>query len=111
MRIDGQASRQDTLYQEAMAVYKNALERLVRAYEANPDKQGDLLQDVHLALLAKPPKLRRAVLIRHRSIVIPLGVLMILIAVFWYARMRWQAPKIQRELDDLRHIRSASSEG
>ena len=50
MLIDGQSSRQDKLYEEAIAAHKNALERLVRAYEANPDKHGDLLQDVHLAL-------------------------------------------------------------
>jgi RNA polymerase sigma-70 factor (ECF subfamily) len=50
MPIGDQSSRQDKLYEEALALYKNALERLVRAYESNSDKQGDLLQDVHLAL-------------------------------------------------------------
>jgi RNA polymerase sigma-70 factor (ECF subfamily) len=43
-------SRQDKLYEDAIAMHKHALERLVRAYEANPDKQRDLLQDVHLAV-------------------------------------------------------------
>ena len=43
-------SRQDELYEEAGAAYSHALERLVRAYEADPDKQRDLLQEVHLAL-------------------------------------------------------------
>jgi len=50
MLIDGGFPRQDKLYEEAIALHKSAIERLVRAYEANPDKQGDLLQDVHLAL-------------------------------------------------------------
>lgn len=44
------SSRQDELYTEAAAAHKKALERLVRAYEANADKQRDLLQDIHVAL-------------------------------------------------------------
>jgi RNA polymerase sigma-70 factor (ECF subfamily) len=44
------ASRQDDLYNEAAAHHGHALERLVRAYEADPDKQRDLLQEVHFAL-------------------------------------------------------------
>jgi len=43
-------SRQDELYEEAATAYNHALERLVRAYEANADKQRDLLQEIHLAL-------------------------------------------------------------
>ena len=43
-------SDQDRLYREAAAEYGAALERLVRAYEADADKQRDLLQDVHIAL-------------------------------------------------------------
>jgi RNA polymerase sigma-70 factor, ECF subfamily len=50
MLLDAHFPRQDKLYEEAIAAHKSALERLVRAYEANPDKQGDLLQEVHLAL-------------------------------------------------------------
>jgi RNA polymerase sigma-70 factor (ECF subfamily) len=42
--------RQDDLYQEATAAHSRALERLVQAYEAQPDRQHDLLQDIHLAL-------------------------------------------------------------
>jgi RNA polymerase sigma-70 factor (ECF subfamily) len=41
---------QDELYQEAAAAYAAALQRLARAYEADSDKRGDLLQDIHLAL-------------------------------------------------------------
>jgi RNA polymerase sigma-70 factor (ECF subfamily) len=33
-----------------MTAHKHALERLARAYEANPDKQRDLLQEIHLAI-------------------------------------------------------------
>lgn len=43
-------SRQDDLYGEAAASYGAALERLARAYEADPDRRRDLLQDLHLAL-------------------------------------------------------------
>ena len=44
------ASRQDDLYNEAARTHAHALERLVRAYEADADKQRDLLQEIHLAL-------------------------------------------------------------
>ena len=43
-------SRQDDLYNETAAAYGPALERLVQAYEAHPDRRQDLLQDIHLAL-------------------------------------------------------------
>jgi RNA polymerase sigma-70 factor (ECF subfamily) len=41
---------QDDLYKETMTVYGAALGRLVRAYEADPDKRLDLLQEIHFAL-------------------------------------------------------------
>jgi RNA polymerase sigma-70 factor, ECF subfamily len=44
------ASREDALYQETAAGYGAALERLARAYEADPERRRDLLQEIHLAL-------------------------------------------------------------
>jgi len=41
---------QDELYGEAAAAYGAALERLARAYEADPDLRRDLLQEIHVAL-------------------------------------------------------------
>jgi RNA polymerase sigma-70 factor, ECF subfamily len=41
---------QDLLYQDAARTYGAALERLVRAYEADPEIRRDLLQDIHVAL-------------------------------------------------------------
>src|SRR5260370_3350227 len=41
---------QDDLYQEAADTYGSALDRLARAYEADPDTPRDLLQDIHLQL-------------------------------------------------------------
>jgi RNA polymerase sigma-70 factor, ECF subfamily len=41
---------QDDLYREAADTYGAALDRLVRAYEVDTDKQRDLLQEIHLAL-------------------------------------------------------------
>lgn len=41
---------QNDLYQQAAAEYGAALARLARGYEADPDKQRDLLQEIHLAL-------------------------------------------------------------
>jgi len=37
-------------YEEASAAYGPALERLARAYEADPDRRRDLLQEIHIAL-------------------------------------------------------------
>jgi RNA polymerase sigma-70 factor (ECF subfamily) len=43
-------SAQKDLYKEAAQTFGAVLQRLVRAYEADPDKRRDLLQDIHLAL-------------------------------------------------------------
>jgi len=40
----------DETYQEASAAYGAALSRLARAYEAEPEKRGDLLQEIHIAM-------------------------------------------------------------
>ena len=40
----------EELYEEAAASCRGALDRLVRAYERDPDKRRDLLQDIHVAL-------------------------------------------------------------
>jgi len=44
------AARQDIRYECVAADYGTALERLARAYEADPDKRRDLLQEIHVAL-------------------------------------------------------------
>jgi RNA polymerase sigma-70 factor (ECF subfamily) len=41
---------QDDLYEEAVKTYGTALERLARAYEADPEVRRDLVQDIHVAL-------------------------------------------------------------
>jgi RNA polymerase sigma-70 factor (ECF subfamily) len=43
-------STQDDRYRTAAAEFGGALERLARAYEADPDRRRDLLQEIHLAL-------------------------------------------------------------
>lgn len=43
-------ARREDLYEEAVRTHGAALDRLVRAYEADPEVRRDLLQDVHLAL-------------------------------------------------------------
>jgi len=48
--ICGVSHSQDALYQQATSDFGDALDRLVRAYELDPDKRRDLLQDIHLAL-------------------------------------------------------------
>jgi RNA polymerase sigma-70 factor (ECF subfamily) len=47
--LTGQQS-QDELYQSAAETYGLSLERLARAYEADPDRRRDLVQDIHLQL-------------------------------------------------------------
>jgi RNA polymerase sigma-70 factor (ECF subfamily) len=42
--------RQDDLYLEAAEKYAAPLVRLVRAYEAEPERRRDLLQEIHIAL-------------------------------------------------------------
>src|SRR5215217_8164951 len=37
-------------YEQATAAYGPALERLARAYEPDPDRRRDLLQEIHIAL-------------------------------------------------------------
>jgi RNA polymerase sigma-70 factor (ECF subfamily) len=44
------AVSQDDLYTGAAAEYGDALERLARAYEADPERRRDLLQEIHFAL-------------------------------------------------------------
>jgi len=46
----GQTERQDVLFQDAITRYGPALDRLVRAYEADPEKRRDLSQEVQLAV-------------------------------------------------------------
>jgi RNA polymerase sigma-70 factor (ECF subfamily) len=43
-------SNRDELYMDVSAAYGGALERLARAYEADQDRQQDLLQEIHLAI-------------------------------------------------------------
>src|SRR5262252_4957044 len=40
----------DQLYEEAAANCGAAIDRLARAYEPDPDKRRDLLQEIHVAL-------------------------------------------------------------
>ena len=48
MAHDGRT--RDELYEEAAASCSGALARLARAYEPDPDKRRDLLQEIHVAL-------------------------------------------------------------
>jgi len=41
---------QDRQFEEAVAIHGAALERLARAYEADPETRRDLLQEIHIAL-------------------------------------------------------------
>src|SRR5690348_15665336 len=38
------------MYRDAAAKYGSALERLARAYEADPERRRDLIQDIHFQL-------------------------------------------------------------
>lgn len=49
-RVRADTSRQDRRYDEAIAEFGDALDRLVRAYEADLEKRRDLSQEIHLAV-------------------------------------------------------------
>ncbi len=42
--------QQDALYEEANGLYRRLLWRLAGAYEADPDRRSDLLQEIHVEL-------------------------------------------------------------
>ena len=44
------AADRDALYKQAAAEFSGAIDRLARAYEPDPDKRRDLVQDIHVAL-------------------------------------------------------------
>jgi RNA polymerase sigma-70 factor (ECF subfamily) len=44
------APGRDACYQEAVDRFGRALDRLARAYEIDPDRRRDLLQDIHFAI-------------------------------------------------------------
>src|SRR5512145_1381097 len=46
----GRAIEQEQRYAEAAAAFGPAIDRLARAYERDPDKRRDLLQEIHVAL-------------------------------------------------------------
>jgi RNA polymerase sigma-70 factor (ECF subfamily) len=48
MWVPKSATDRNDLYQEVTATFGRALERLARAYEADPDRRQDLLQEIHL---------------------------------------------------------------
>ena len=48
--MDAGADSRDERYALAAAEFGGAVERLAKAYEADPDIRGDLIQDIHLAL-------------------------------------------------------------
>jgi RNA polymerase sigma-70 factor (ECF subfamily) len=48
--MDARRLTQDELYASAAAEFGPALGRLARAYERNPDRQRDLVQDIHFAI-------------------------------------------------------------
>ena len=51
MMVDaGRVAHREHRYAETAAAFGPALERLARAYERDPDKRRDLLQEIHVAL-------------------------------------------------------------
>lgn len=48
--IPGIAHSEENFFEQAVATYGAALERLARVYEADPEARRDLLQEIHIAL-------------------------------------------------------------
>jgi len=49
-RSQGQVHTQHERYRDAIDLFGHALDRLARAYEADPETRRDLLQDIHFAI-------------------------------------------------------------
>ena len=50
MTTQKELGKQNELYQQTATTYGAALERLAKAYEADPEKRRDLLQEIHVAI-------------------------------------------------------------
>jgi RNA polymerase sigma-70 factor (ECF subfamily) len=50
IRTTADRDKQDALYAEASSMHGSAIRRLARGYETDPDRQRDLLQEMHLEL-------------------------------------------------------------
>src|ERR1035441_9256632 len=48
--MPGIAHSEENFFEQAVATYGAALERLARVYEADPEARRDLLQEIHIAL-------------------------------------------------------------
>jgi RNA polymerase sigma-70 factor (ECF subfamily) len=48
--VPNSGTDRNALYQEATAGFGRALERLARAYEVDPDRRQDLVQEIHLEI-------------------------------------------------------------
>jgi RNA polymerase sigma-70 factor (ECF subfamily) len=46
----GKLNNNDELYREASSTYGASLQRLARAYEADPERRRDLLQEIHIGI-------------------------------------------------------------
>jgi RNA polymerase sigma-70 factor (ECF subfamily) len=49
-QVDAERKTQNSLYEQACEEFGAALDRLVRAYEADADKRRDLYQEIHMAV-------------------------------------------------------------
>lgn len=101
----GQAASREQRYAEAAAAFGPALERLARAYERDPDRRRDLLQEIHIGLSFVPgvalALLGRGLADRPTSHTIALvvcGVVLFLGVAWWNAHA---ARKLQREIHAL----------
>ena len=50
MTTQKELGKQNELYQQTATTYGAALERLAKAYETDPEKRRDLLQEIHVAI-------------------------------------------------------------
>ena len=50
MLVANETPQQDLLYKEVLGQYAAAIDRLTRAYEADPEERHDLVQKIHFAL-------------------------------------------------------------
>ena len=100
----------DDLYAEAASIYGTALDRLARAYEPDPDKRRDLLQEIHVAVwrsfenFAGRCSLKTWVYrVAHNTATsVVVGAVVAAFLTFFAKLNQRGARKLQRKIDELR---------
>ena len=96
MPTTSDVSGQDDLYERAAAEHGAALGRLVRGYEADPEKRRELLQEIHLVLWRSFERFQARCSLRTWVYRVAHNT-----AASWVNRQRLERPHMLRSLEEL----------